>query len=390
MSDGDKDISAQQPIIIVRRRRAEEEGHHGGAWKIAYADFMTAMMAFFLVMWLVNAADKKTIVQVAAYFNPMRLTERSSSIEGLEDQEEKSPDSKKPKKTWADKMKEDDKDKKEERSDKSATSESDKMAAHENNKAGAVAVPVASQPAAKAKTEAAMLADPAQALAEIAAFEKPRRVRIKPPARDGLIKDPFDPAAGVVEKAEASKKPTKPAHKKADAEEAKKATAEKANTENAVASNQAADAEFLAGIKEAALEAGPKAPAIEAKSTSEGLLISLIDTADSGMFEIGSAKPRPETLAVLQRIGELLKEKSGKIVIRGHTDGRAYKAGDYDNWRLSSARAQMAFYMLLRGGLGEERFIGIEGRADRELKDLNDTGSAKNRRLEILLKDAAK
>ena len=84
MSKGQEDVSSQ-PLVIVRRRRATEEPHHGGVWKIAYADFMTAMMAFFLVMWLINAADKKTIVQVAAYFNPMRLTDRFAAPKGLED-----------------------------------------------------------------------------------------------------------------------------------------------------------------------------------------------------------------------------------------------------------------------------------------------------------------
>ena len=84
MSNGQEDVSSQ-PLVIVRRRRNADEEHHGGVWKIAYADFMTAMMAFFLVMWLVSAADKKTIVQVAAYFNPMRLTDRISTPKGLED-----------------------------------------------------------------------------------------------------------------------------------------------------------------------------------------------------------------------------------------------------------------------------------------------------------------
>ena len=47
-------------IIIVRRHGGHEEEHHGGAWKIAFADFMTAMMAFFLVMWIIAATDKDT------------------------------------------------------------------------------------------------------------------------------------------------------------------------------------------------------------------------------------------------------------------------------------------------------------------------------------------
>jgi chemotaxis protein MotB len=56
------------PHIIVRRRRAESHsGHHGGAWKVAYADFVTAMMAFFMVMWLVNQ-DPSVKKAIAGYF----------------------------------------------------------------------------------------------------------------------------------------------------------------------------------------------------------------------------------------------------------------------------------------------------------------------------------
>jgi chemotaxis protein MotB len=45
-------MKPQAPVVIIKKRRAHHGGHHGGAWKVAYADFVTAMMAFFLVMWL--------------------------------------------------------------------------------------------------------------------------------------------------------------------------------------------------------------------------------------------------------------------------------------------------------------------------------------------------
>ena len=54
MKAGDEDTNAHELVLIRRRAASEEGGHHGGVWKIAYADFMTAMMAFFLVMWLIN------------------------------------------------------------------------------------------------------------------------------------------------------------------------------------------------------------------------------------------------------------------------------------------------------------------------------------------------
>ncbi len=54
--------------VVVRRKRAYGEGHHGGSWKIAYADFMTAMMAFFLVMWLLLLVPKEDLQSIAEYF----------------------------------------------------------------------------------------------------------------------------------------------------------------------------------------------------------------------------------------------------------------------------------------------------------------------------------
>lgn len=57
-------------IIIKRVKKVSGEGHHGGAWKVAYADFVTAMMAFFLLMWLLNATTEDQRKGIADYFNP--------------------------------------------------------------------------------------------------------------------------------------------------------------------------------------------------------------------------------------------------------------------------------------------------------------------------------
>jgi chemotaxis protein MotB len=58
------------PIIIKRKKVVGGHGHHGGAWKVAYADFVTAMMAFFLLMWLLGATTEKQRKGIADYFNP--------------------------------------------------------------------------------------------------------------------------------------------------------------------------------------------------------------------------------------------------------------------------------------------------------------------------------
>ena len=77
-------MSADHPqIVIVRRRSALEEAHHGGAWKIAFADFMTAMMAFFLVLWIISATDKNTKTIIARYFNPVKVEEPARAQKGI-------------------------------------------------------------------------------------------------------------------------------------------------------------------------------------------------------------------------------------------------------------------------------------------------------------------
>jgi chemotaxis protein MotB len=58
------------PVIIKRKKVVGGGGHHGGAWKVAYADFVTAMMAFFMLMWLLNATTEKQRKGLADYFNP--------------------------------------------------------------------------------------------------------------------------------------------------------------------------------------------------------------------------------------------------------------------------------------------------------------------------------
>ncbi|HWU96671.1 MAG TPA: flagellar motor protein MotB, partial [Sphingomonas sp.] len=56
--------------IIVKKVKKIAGGHHGGAWKVAYADFVTAMMAFFMLLWLIANPDKQRLKGLAAYFSP--------------------------------------------------------------------------------------------------------------------------------------------------------------------------------------------------------------------------------------------------------------------------------------------------------------------------------
>src|SRR5512142_1729061 len=76
-------VGGDQPIIIKRIKRSGGGGHHGGAWKVAYADFVTAMMAFFLLMWLINTTSPEQKRGIADYFAPASVSTSTSGAGGI-------------------------------------------------------------------------------------------------------------------------------------------------------------------------------------------------------------------------------------------------------------------------------------------------------------------
>ncbi|KAA2237375.1 MotB family protein [Salinarimonas soli] len=463
----DKDTSE---ILIIRRGgHTDYDEPKGGVWKIAYADFMTAMMAFFLVMWLINVTDQQTKESVARYFNPIRFAEATVDRKGIRDPEPRPP--------------------------VEGEKEGQGKAVPAPPQGPAREGPGASAPGRQTRSEAALFQDPYAVLADIAASApvEPRAAALavegipgegsKPGLSAGdQARDPFDPVywqvsakaqiprgtgesrgqAGAPDagaalpappakrdaagegKAMAAKPAPKPADAKADA--AALATRDVAETASPVPTAEAqgakppeskaseakmveakmADAKMVeakaaepklvegkggegkagegkageakpierrvAELRESIATAVGRvqsagAPDIRVESTGEGVLVSLTDAPDFGMFAIGSAEPRPEAVRIVEKVAEVIRKGGGPVVVRGHTDGRPFRSKDYDNWRLSSARAHMAAYMLIRGGIPEARIERIEGWADRSLKVAADPGAAANRRIEILLRE---
>jgi chemotaxis protein MotB len=374
-----------QEIIIVRRRVESEEGHHGGAWKIAYADFVTAMMAFFLVLWILNSTNKDSQTIIARYFNPVKMEDFAKNKKGIRDQQQKE--------------------------------EKPGVAEGEPNKAP----PAGEQQgrneergrdpskdlAAKAPmNDEALFQNPYAALDQIAGKAQELR-KGKDGASSGqaggldAFHDPFRAPAPDVE-AEAETPPP-PKNETPDApkpDAPKPAVAEARSNQpapaaaSAKAAAEAAEKEKAAAlqqdlVKTARTEAGDAGPRVEVVSTQEGMLISLTDKESFGMFEVGSSSPNPKLVHLMERIAQSLKDQPGAFVLRGYTDARRYKNGASDNWRLSASRAQMALYMLARGGLPESRVERVEGYADRHLKNPQRPDAAENRRIEILLRKAA-
>jgi chemotaxis protein MotB len=424
-------------IIIIKKHGGGHGGHHGGAWKIAFADFMTAMMAFFLVMWLVNASNEETKASVASYFNPIKLSDETPAKKGLSKPVETSEGQEK-----------------KERSKVKA--DADKVGS-----AAATGEDQTSSSGDEANySEADFFENPYSVLAEIAQ-EVGQQANVSAKGEGGAsdsgpatgadggeaFRDPFDPDFWTkqVEVTRADGQQKAPAQQP-PAVEAKDVTPEMlppsaasvavadmpppddqpmavqkpqpgkpgeltaaqiamaipqprpdpaaiqpdaGGTEAPTASNTQKEADELRQAIENQIAgvSGKLAEGLIVTPAEGGVLITLSDQSQTPMFNVGSAVPRREMVLAMEKIGGLLKGRPGDVVIRGHTDARPFRDTQNDNWRLSAARAHSAYFMLVKGGLEDTRVKQISGFADRRPQVLDDPMADQNRRIEILLQD---
>jgi chemotaxis protein MotB len=407
--------SDKQEIVIVRRADDSEEVVKGGAWKIAHADFMTAMMAFFLVMWLISLTDEETRIGVANYFNPVQLAESTPNKKGLDD----------PQNVPADNETDNTKNGKERGSGEGTGGKShqlqkprfkegalfqdpyavlariaDEIEAMPHDTLGADVTPGESDVPGLKAGEA--FRDPFDPLYwQVAPVEEMKtNTPLKPgTAPSAPSKAVIDAIASSSEKPQAGHKmqqqatagdaasPERRAAPSAGGQAAAPGSAAEQNAEVGAPDQKAAELkrDILKAIQPAK-DVTPQ-PHIEVRRTGARTLISLTDDFDFTMFAVGSAEPHAKVVRAMAEIAKILQARPGKIVIRGHTDARPFKSANYDNWRLSHARAQMALYMLVRGGLDEKRIVRVEGHADREPRMPSDPNADQNRRVEILLQE---
>ena len=439
MSGPTQGEETKAPEIIIKRGGGDhDDGHHGSAWKIAYADFVTAMMAFFLVMWLINSSDKKTLTQVATYFNPLRLTDKSAASKGLHEAHsvEQTSQGDEVSSSGTTQGAQVEKSKKESKGDpkgknadevifQDPLSMLDRMAQDAKEAQAAQPKPAQGPPEPSSSANSDLIRDPfdpgfRQQVEVVRKGEKGEGTGTKNERSEGGLSGdlPDKSKQGGINEGEASTKSgigdiaekklgggDQEARKQAEADrqpqpappsntsaKAKAKTADKSdkseeNPEAARAKVVAQVAQIEREIKATLEQALSGAlPNIEVTSTDEGILISITDDLDFGMFAVGSAEPQPNLVLVMEKLGEVLAKQNETIVVRGHTDSRPFKGERYDNWRLSTARAHMAYYMLVRGGVDEKRFERVEGYADKRLREKRDPMAAPNRRIEILLR----
>jgi chemotaxis protein MotB len=390
-------------IVIIKRHARHDDGHHGGAWKIAFADFMTAMMALFLVLWLISSTSDKTKQTVARYFNPVKLVEMTPQQKGFEDPKE--ADTRPAQQTQASEP-----EPKAKGAPNPKSKEPSEVKARESQPAGGASRPQQSGPAEPERVLTKDAQDPSPAEGSLRDGVQQSRdetagAAITAKIVEQLFDDPFSTIRHQLEReapqderlvAEDEMQVAGSAGAGPDGDRARAAVphakprgdiSRKDGGEPYLAGEAALDK--LRSDIIAAVDLGPAAqsgPQIEVLKTDEGLLISLTDQDNYTMFRVGSAEPEKKTVEIIARIAKLVQTRQGMLVIRGHTDGRPYRSATYDNWRLSTARAHIAHDALIQAGLDGSRIEKIEGHADRLLKNAKDPNAPENRRIEILLR----
>ena len=443
MSDGDQNQGKHEIIIVKRHGGGDHEGGHGGAWKIAYADFMTAMMAFFLVMWLVNAANEETKASVASYFNPIKLADEKPTEKGVKKPVDQAEGEKNQQKSNQPQDRPNDgksaktgEDLTSTSGDQTNYSEAD-FFENPYSVLAEIAQEVGQQANVSAKGEGgAAQSGPATGADGGQAYRDPfdpdfwtKQVKVSSASKNAneeqSAKSDQSPKGEVIALSKATaadtgqpanqlqtpeQQPTVSEQQASGAQQQNNRAGKSAQTASAAGQSDASTFEDNAAVAQGKSTTPTKAQQQEAKelqqaiqseingvagqlaeglqvtSTEGGLLVTISDQSNDPMFNIGSAVPRREMVMAMEKIGKILAERKGSILVRGHTDGRPYMVGGRnDNWRLSLDRAQSAYYMLTSGGLDEKRIVQVSGFADRRLKLPDDPFNDANRRIEILI-----
>lgn len=334
-----RDRNAKGDIIIRREEVVEGEGH-GGAWKVAYADFVTAMMAFFLLMWLLNATTEDQRKGLADYFSPNSVLSHNSSGTGQPF------------------------------GGRTAFSEGAMVSDR-----GAVVANVGDRPVVDP-------ADPDQT--DVVAQPQPHRddVPIKAPDQGGrMAAQPQPSPARVVTVIRTAK----PGEAVAGDVGGRKPTEAELRAEQERREKQAFE-QAAQQIREA-VSADPQlaelARQLQIDITPDGLRIQILDAEHEAMFPLGSAVPNDHARMLLQKIAPVLTRMTEDVSISGHTDAAPFAGPGRSNWELSADRANATRRLLVDAGLIGSRIRSVTGNAERDLLVPSDPFAAANRRISI-------
>ncbi|NHN92166.1 flagellar motor protein MotB [Acetobacter sicerae] len=365
-------------IIVVKRGGGGGAGHHGGAWKIAYADFVTAMMAFFLVMWLINATTEQRRRGIANFFNPMATTgdaaAQTPSGPGKSSSVVQGDASDAGHATGADMSGE-------QAAQQMEMSQKVQISHVEKN---AILPPGMVSDAKKSKeAEVGGVGSGVSVIVGKETSGAGNDVRTR-----GVFAVPNpafpDRSIGKV----VSITPALPRIVPVGGEK-NGATTSLGDGGNAAAEKEESDLQQDRKQIEQALAQDPAAAQLKSQISVDvlpvGLRIQLAESNHNPMFDTGSARLNERATHLLQLIAPYLTAMPQNLSVYGYTDGALYKKKGASNWTLSAARADSAREVLSAAGFPEQRLAEVVGRAAHDLADPDDPAAAVNRRVVLVL-----
>ncbi|HZH47549.1 MAG TPA: flagellar motor protein MotB [Roseococcus sp.] len=333
--------------IVIKRIEEAGHGHHGGAWKVAYADFVTAMMAFFLLMWLLNATTEEQRRGLADYFNPNHAMSNGSSGTGQP-------------------------------FGGSTPNDTGRMA----STSGSVRVERGPRPV----------------LLDLEEEDDSDRPAEPFPRREGPAGDADTPP-------ERTARAGGEGEGRDDARSALGREGTAAESQAARLTDQALAAELArreqAGFEAAAaqlrdtLRSDPALAEVARQTLIEivpqGLRIQLLEADGQPMFAPGGALPTERARGAIRAVAQAALRLGNPVSITGHTDATPFRAPPggaqpgRTNWDLSADRANATRRLLQEGGLPDARIAGVTGMADREPLLPAQPAAAGNRRVSVTL-----
>ncbi|HYE00080.1 MAG TPA: flagellar motor protein MotB [Alphaproteobacteria bacterium] len=309
--------------IIIKKKKAGHAGAHGGAWKVAYADFVTAMMAFFLLLWLLNATTEEQRRGIADYFAPMSVSKSNSGGGGV----------------------------------LAGTQIAREGAATSNMSQLAVPLPLPVPPDEETEGEYEGAGDQLQPATK--APETPSLAKLDGASLAKLTPDQI----------------------------AKLSAGDKAKALAAVEERNFQQVEQqLRQAIQTVPELQPLKDSLVVDRTDEGLRIQIVDQEKYSMFPSGSAQMYDQTQRLLGLVAQAVAQMPQKLSVSGHTDAIPFRRSDgYGNWELSSDRANATRRAMMLAGIPESRFERVVGRADRDPLLADAPNSPRNRRISIVL-----
>jgi chemotaxis protein MotB len=343
-SNGSRDKGRQDGgvTVVIRREELVEVGHHGGAWKVAYADFVTAMMAFFLLMWLLNATTEAQRTGLADYFSPSNAASHSFSGNGQP------------------------------------------FGGHTPNDQGSLAsdrgqVRVID---GRAPIQPEQNDDPdAKAPGQPTPTPRPDPTPAPPPSGPQAAAAPPPPPPPSQSNGQSNSQSNGQSNSQSNSQVSSAAAAQAASAETQAF-------EHAATALREAIKSDPAvadlAKQLSVDITPEGLRIQILDADQKPMFSSGAAALNDRARLLLQKIAPILLTLPEGIAIAGHTDSAPFAGPDRTNWELSTERANASRRVLTESGLPDDRIRRVDGKADREPLLPDQPLAAANRRITII------